>query len=71
MRLTDELVEFVDTLVAEGDALSRAAVVTRALAREQRRVVAARDAAILARSTTGDDLDDLAAYAACQPLDLD
>ena len=53
VRLPDELVAFVDDEVESGSERSRAAVVTRALERERRRVIAARDAEILAR--TGDD----------------
>ena len=37
VRLPDHLVEFVDGLVTDGEAKSRAAVVTRALERERRR----------------------------------
>jgi len=50
VRLPDELVEFIDKLVQRGSASSRAAYVTRALERERRRDVAARDAAILAQA---------------------
>lgn len=71
VRLPDELVEFVDSLVQEGRAPSRAAVVSRALERERRRAVAARDAAILAEGRDGDDLDGLARYSASVPLDID
>jgi Arc/MetJ-type ribon-helix-helix transcriptional regulator len=73
VRLPDDMVEFVDHLVAEGGAPSRASVVERALAREIRRHIAARDAAILAaaaQSADPDDLDGLAGYAARQPMDL-
>ncbi|MGY1834406.1 ribbon-helix-helix domain-containing protein [Blastococcus sp. SYSU DS0510] len=70
VRLPDELVEFLDRLVADGRAPSRAAVVTRALHRERRREMAARDAAILAAVDDGDDdLDALAGHAARVPLD--
>ncbi len=55
VRLPDELVAFVDELVDSGVERSRAAVVSRALTRERRRAVAARDAEILAR--TGPDLE--------------
>ena len=68
VRLPDELVQFIDQLVAEGRAESRAAVVSRALHRERRRQVAARDAAILAAGGD-DDFDALAAQAARTPLD--
>ncbi|MCM4079321.1 YlcI/YnfO family protein [Paractinoplanes hotanensis] len=70
VRLPDELMDFVDGQVSSGSAASRAAVVVRALERERRRAAAERDAAIYAESE-GDDLDDLAAWAGAQPLDLD
>lgn len=70
VRLPDELVEFVDSLVEHGEQRSRAAVVTRALERERRRAVAARDAEILAASGSDADLDALASYAAAAPSDL-
>ncbi|MGW1346469.1 ribbon-helix-helix domain-containing protein [Kribbella sp. NPDC002412] len=58
VRLPDELVEFMDQLVAADKASSRATVVARAMERERRRELAARDLAILAEHD-GDDLDDL------------
>jgi Arc/MetJ-type ribon-helix-helix transcriptional regulator len=70
VRLPDELMDFVDGQVSSGSAASRAAVVVRALERERRRAAAERDAAIYAESGDG-DLDDLAAWAGAQPLDLD
>lgn len=70
VRLPEELVAFVDELVAAGDEPSRAAVVTRALERERRRAVAARDAAILARHSRPRDLTDLAEHLADTPIDL-
>ena len=70
VRLPDELVEFVDRLVSDGRAPSRAAVVSRALHRELRREAAARDAAILAAADqTDDDMDDLSRHVAHTPLD--
>lgn len=71
VRLPDDVVAFVDEVVERGEASSRAAVVSRALARERRRAIAARDAAILAQHRTDDDLDALAEFAADQPIDLD
>lgn len=68
VRLAEDLVGFIDQLVSEGKAPSRAAVVSRALERERRREVAARDAAILA-ATEDDDFDELAEHAARTPLD--
>jgi antitoxin MazE3 len=70
VRLPEELVEFVDRLVSDGRAPSRAAVVIRALHRELRREIAARDAEILAAaSTSDDDMDALADDAARVPMD--
>ncbi len=64
VRLPDDLVDFVDEVVATGGATSRAGVVTQALARERRRAVAQRDAEILARTGPDPDLAGLAKYAA-------
>ncbi|HEX7290053.1 MAG TPA: YlcI/YnfO family protein [Conexibacter sp.] len=63
VRLSDELVDFVDELVGAGTEPSRAAVVTRALERERRRAVAARDAEILARTGQDPELAGLAEHA--------
>lgn len=71
VRLPDELVGFVDRLVADGAAPSRAAVVSRALERERRRTVAERDAEILARVGDDPDMQRLAEHAAGAPLPLD
>ncbi|GID30064.1 hypothetical protein C8E87_2911 [Paractinoplanes brasiliensis] len=71
VRLPDDLVDFLDGEVNAGSAASRAAVVVRALERERRRAVAERDAAIYATANGHDDLDDLAAWAGGQSLDLD
>ncbi|MEY2515747.1 MAG: hypothetical protein QOJ89_3105 [bacterium] len=70
VRLPDDIVDFLDTLVKDGKASSRAAVVTRALQRERRRAIAAQDAAILARTAADTDMDDLAQHVASTPLDL-
>jgi len=69
VRLPDDLVEFIDQLVEHGAASSRAAVVARAVDRERRRQIAARDAAILARSPGDPDVDSLTQYAARIPMD--
>ena len=71
VRLPDETVAQLDKLVAEGQAPSRASVVERALAREFRRLSAARDAAILAAAGPDPDMDSLADYAARAPMDVD
>ncbi len=70
VRLPDELVDFVDQLVDAGDRRSRAAVVTWALKREQRRAVAARDAEILARAGPDPELAGLAEHTAGAPSKL-
>ncbi|MEI8409575.1 MULTISPECIES: ribbon-helix-helix domain-containing protein [unclassified Kribbella] len=72
VRLPDELVEFMDQLVAADKASSRATVVARAMERERRRELAARDLAILTEHGDYDDLDGLAAAASGTVLtDLD
>lgn len=70
VRLADELVDFVDALVDSGAERSRAAVVSRALERERRRAVAARDAEILARTGPDPELRGMAEHAAALPSDL-
>ncbi len=62
VRLPDELVD-------RGDANSRATVVARALERQRRHEIAARDAEILVRAGGDTDLDDLAEHAARTPMD--
>ena len=69
VRLADELVEFVDEIVDSGKQRSRAAVVARALERERRRMIAARDAEILAASGSDPQLAGLAEHAVETPLD--
>jgi Arc/MetJ-type ribon-helix-helix transcriptional regulator len=72
VRLPDDLIRYVDEQVAAGHATSRAALVTRALERERRRAVAARDAEILAAAADEEGFDGLAGYAAAVGLpDLD
>ncbi len=71
VRLPDSTVEQLDRLVAEGQARSRASVIERALAREFRRLIAARDAAILAEAGPDTDMDSLAGYAAHAAPDID
>ena len=70
VRLPDELVAFVDSVVAHGEQRSRAAVVTRALQRERRRAIAARDAEILAAGGPDPDLAALAGHLTSHPIDL-
>jgi Arc/MetJ-type ribon-helix-helix transcriptional regulator len=70
VRLPDDLVDFVDEVVDSGTARSRAIVVTRALERERRRVLAERDAWILARGAPDPELAGLAEHVARLPRDL-
>jgi len=69
VRLDDDLVKFVDEIVASGERRSRAAVVARALERERRRMIAARDAEILAARGPDPQLVGLAEHAVETPLD--
>ena len=71
VRLPDELVAFIDGVVESGSERSRAAVVMRALERERRRVIAARDAEILARTGPAPELEGLAGHAAGHAVPLD
>ncbi|MBK7822526.1 MAG: antitoxin [Tessaracoccus sp.] len=71
VRLPDDLVRFLDEEVKDGRGTGRAAIVTRALEREQRRRVAERDADILAASSGADDLAGLAEFAASTAIPLD
>jgi Arc/MetJ-type ribon-helix-helix transcriptional regulator len=71
VRLPEDIVDFVDALVRDGQADSRAVVVRRALERERRRAIAARDAKILAGDGADADMDSLAEYVAHAPLDLE
>ena len=65
VRLPDEVVEFIDQQVRDRDVPSRAAFVQKALERERRRLIAARDAAVLAQLPGDPDgFDGLAQYAA-------
>lgn len=72
VRLPDDVVAFIDAEVKGGHARSRAAVVLRALEREQRRRLAERDAEILAAGmSVPNDVDALARHSARTPLDID
>lgn len=69
VRLPDDIVDFIDQLVDDGEATSRAVVVVRAVDRERRRKIAARDVAILVRVGADPDLDGLAEHVAQTPMD--
>jgi Arc/MetJ-type ribon-helix-helix transcriptional regulator len=71
IRLPDDTVAFLDRLVAEKKAASRAEVIARALERERRLEMAARDAAILAESGEDPDLAGLIRYMTGHPVDPD
>jgi Arc/MetJ-type ribon-helix-helix transcriptional regulator len=70
VRLPEELVDFVDEVVDSGAGRSRAAVVALALERQRRRVVAARDAQILALTGADPELAGLAEHAVGMPSAL-
>jgi len=70
VRLPDSMVKQLDEFVVAGAAPSRASVIERALAREFRRLIAARDAAILAGTGADSDMDGLAEFAAHTPMDI-
>ena len=57
--------------IAENKAASRAEVIARALERDRRREMAARDAAILAESGEDPDLAGLIRYLTGHPVDPD
>ncbi len=71
IRLPEDLVAFIDTLVTEGEVSSRAAVVIRAPTHEQRRMRIAKDVEILSGSLNTDDFNELVAYSAGQSIDLE
>jgi Arc/MetJ-type ribon-helix-helix transcriptional regulator len=72
VRIPDELAGFVDQDVADGRATSRADAIAKALAREQRRRAAERDAELLiAHRGEHNDLDGLAEQVAGTPLELE
>ncbi len=71
VRLPDDTVAFLDRLVAEKKAASRAEIIARALERERRREMADRDAAILAESGEDPDLAGLIHYMTGHPVDPD
>ena len=70
VRLPDELVDFVDEIAKAGPGRSRASVVAQALERERRRVIATRDAEILAHAGPDPELEGLAEHAAGLPSEL-
>ena len=71
VRLPDDTVAFLDRLVREKKAGSRAEIIERALERERRREIAARDAAILAESGEDPDLAGLIRHMTQHPVDPD
>ena len=71
VRLPEDLVAFIDELVANGRAASRAEVVSRAVQREHRREIAACDAEILTKGKSSGDLDRLGESVVGLRLDID
>ncbi|MBI1757624.1 MAG: hypothetical protein HYR62_00110 [Actinobacteria bacterium] len=70
VRLPDELVAFVDELVASGTVASRAEAVTWALRRDRRRRTALADAEILREQGADPELEAIVAHTAAHPADL-
>jgi Arc/MetJ-type ribon-helix-helix transcriptional regulator len=70
VRLPDELVEFVDSLVAGGHVKSRAEAVQWALMRDRRRRMAQADLEILRERGEDPDLQAFIAYTSAHPVDL-
>jgi Arc/MetJ-type ribon-helix-helix transcriptional regulator len=72
VRLPEEVVDFIDEEVDQRRSESRASFVLKALERERRRLIAARDAEILTKRTIADeDFDALAAHVSSIELDID
>ena len=71
VRLPEDLVSFLDGMVATGAATSRADVVTRALLRERRRASAEQDVHILIEQGEDADLAAMVARTSRQPLHLE
>jgi Arc/MetJ-type ribon-helix-helix transcriptional regulator len=71
VRLPDELVDFVDDLVAAGVVASRAEAVTVSLRRERRRRTALRDVDILHRHPSDPELEAVAEHSAAHPVPVD
>lgn len=72
VRLPEEVVDFIDKEVDQRHSESRASFVLKALKREQRRLIAARDAEILAEGAIADDdFDALAAHVSTFEQDID
>ena len=70
VRLPDDMVEFVDRLVAEGQADEPGLGDRTGPGPGIPPLIAARDAAILAEAGADTDMDNLADYAARAPLDV-
>ena len=62
VRLPDDLVKFIDQQVAEGKVPSRATAVAKALRREQRRLLAEKDAEIYAAMAKEEPTEDEKSY---------
>lgn len=73
LQLPNEIVEFIDKQVRSGAATSAAAVVSSAVERERRRLLAMHDAELLAEvdEAEPDDLAGLSDYAAEFTMNID
>ncbi|MGO4255122.1 ribbon-helix-helix domain-containing protein [Marmoricola sp. RAF53] len=68
VRLPDHLVAFLDRLVVDGSARSRAHAVTKALMKYERQISAERDAEIYRTTGPDQDMQALAEWGARQPM---
>lgn len=66
VRLPDELVEYIDRQIAEGQTRSRAAFLANAAERERRRQRAERDAEIYASTPSDPDIEEWNTWAESQ-----
>jgi metal-responsive CopG/Arc/MetJ family transcriptional regulator len=71
VRLPDDLVAFIDATVQAESAAGRAAIVSRALRHERRRLAAEHDARIYAQHGEDEDLADMITATSGRPLDVD
>lgn len=69
VRLSEETVDFIDKLVAQGRASSRAAVVAKGVDLVRRQETAARDVAILIEMGDYPGFDELANFSTRTPMD--
>jgi len=70
-RLPDDIVDFMDDLIAKGDEASRGIIVLRALKRGRRRLGVLQEMEILNRTEPDEDMNAMVAYLAKRRIGLD